>query len=111
MSCGVWPLSAGVDFGHVKVDLTLASQLKVRLPHFPLSREDEEDDAQLLATVEQEARNILGGYTRAEHEACVASLPNNGGLNHVLKVAGVSYGPSGAHFCGGSKEEESRCYC
>jgi hypothetical protein len=25
MSCGIWPLSAGVDFEHVKVDLTLIS--------------------------------------------------------------------------------------
>jgi hypothetical protein len=25
VSCGVWPLAAGVDFEHVKVDLTLVS--------------------------------------------------------------------------------------
>jgi hypothetical protein len=63
------------------------------LPNFPLHREDGEDDVQFLARVEQEARNIMGGYTRAEHEACNASLPNNGRLNCVLEVAGVGYGP------------------
>jgi hypothetical protein len=92
VSCGIWLLSAGVDFVHVKVDSTPALLVKVPLPHFPLSRE-EEDDAQLLVRVEQEARNIVGGYTRVEHEAYVASLSNNGRLNHVLKVVGVSYGP------------------
>jgi hypothetical protein len=64
----------------------------IPLPRFLLSHEDGEDDAQLLARVKQEARNILGSYTRIEHKACVANLSNNGRLNHVLKVAGVSYG-------------------
>jgi hypothetical protein len=63
------------------------------LPNFPLLNEDGEDDVQLLARVEQEARNIVGGYTRAEHEACVGSLPNNGCMNRMLKVVGVAYGP------------------
>jgi hypothetical protein len=31
VSCGVWPLSAGVDFELVKVDLTLVSQLIAKL--------------------------------------------------------------------------------
>jgi hypothetical protein len=55
--------------------------------------EDGEDDAQLLARVEQEARNIMGSYTHAEHKARVASLLNNGHLNCIVEVAGVSYGP------------------
>jgi hypothetical protein len=93
VSCGVWPLSAGVDFEQVKVNLTPVSQLKVPLPNVPLSREDGEDDAQILARVKQEARNIVGGYTRMKHEACIASLPNNGLLNRVLEVVGVAYGP------------------
>jgi hypothetical protein len=93
MSCGVWPLYAGVDFEHANVDLSPTSQLKVPLPNFPLSREDDEDDTHLLARVEREARNIVGGYTRGEHEACITSLPNNGHLNRVLEVAGVSYEP------------------
>jgi hypothetical protein len=87
--CGIWPLSAGVDFEHVKVDLTLVSQLKVPLPNFPMRHKD---DVRFLARVKQEARNIVGGYTRMEHKACIASLPNNDRLNHVLEVMGVGYG-------------------
>jgi hypothetical protein len=93
LSCGVWPLSAGVDFEHVKVDFTLVSWLKNPLPNFPLCREGEEDDVRFLARVEQEARNIVDGYMRVEHEACLTSIPNNGLLNHVLELVGVSYGP------------------
>jgi hypothetical protein len=93
VSFGVWLLSASVDFEHVKVDLTSVSQLRIPLPNFPLCREYEEDDVQFLTRVEQEARNIVGGYTRMEHEAYIASIPNNGCLNHVLKVVGVGYGP------------------
>jgi hypothetical protein len=93
VSCGIWPLSIGVDFEQVKVDLTPFSQHKVPLLNFPLSHEDGEDDVQLLARDEQKDRNIMGGYTHTEHEAYIASLPNNGRLNHVLDVAGLAYGP------------------
>jgi hypothetical protein len=89
MSCGIWLLSAGVDFEHVKVGVTPASQLTVLLPSFPLSCED---GVKLIVRVEQEARNIMGGYVHAEHEACTTSLPNNGRLNRVLEVVGVAYG-------------------
>jgi hypothetical protein len=58
-----------------------------------LSHKDGEDDVQLLARADQEARNIVGGYTCMEHEACIASLPNNGHFNRVLEVVGLSYGP------------------
>jgi hypothetical protein len=58
VSCGIWPLAGDVSFKHVKVGLTPVSKLKVPLPIFPLSHEDEEeDDARFLARVEQEARN------------------------------------------------------
>jgi hypothetical protein len=93
VSCGVWTISAGVDFEHVKVDLTPVSQLKIPLPNFPLHREDDEDDVQFLTRVEQEAGNIVGSYIRTEHEASIASIPNNGCLNPVLEVARVGYGP------------------
>jgi hypothetical protein len=97
ISYRVWPLSAGVNFENVKVDVTPVSQLKIPLPNFPLRHKDEEDDVQFLTRVEQKARNILGGYTCTEHEAYIASLPNNGHLNRILKVAGVSYGPHLVH--------------
>jgi hypothetical protein len=88
--CGVWLLAADVSFEHVKADLTPVSKLNVPLPRFPLCRED---DAHFLARVEQEARNIGGSYTCTKNEACIASLPNNGHLNHVLKIVGVVYVP------------------
>jgi hypothetical protein len=93
VSCGVWPLPANVSFEQVKVGLTLVSKLKVPLPRFPLSREDEEDDACFLVRVEQEARNIVGNYMCVEHEAYVNGLPHNGWLNRVLELPGVAYGP------------------
>jgi hypothetical protein len=93
VSCGVWPLPANVSFEQVKVGLTPVSKLKVPLPRFPLSREDEEDDACFLARVEQEARNIVGNYMCVEHEAYVNGLPHNGWLNRVLELPGVAYGP------------------
>jgi hypothetical protein len=73
--------------------LTLVSNLKVPLPRFSLSREDQDDDTSFLARVEQEARNIVGSYMRGDHEACVAGLQNNGRLNHVLELTRVAYGP------------------
>jgi hypothetical protein len=60
VSCGVWPLAAGINFEHVKVGVTPVSKLKVPLPGFPLSCEDGEDDIKFLARVEQEARVIMG---------------------------------------------------
>jgi hypothetical protein len=52
VSCGVWPLGGDVSFEHVKVDLTPVLNLKVPLPRFSLSREDEEDGTRFLARVE-----------------------------------------------------------
>jgi hypothetical protein len=49
MSCGVWPLAAAVNFEQVKVGLTPISKLKVPLPRFPLSHED---DVKFLTRVE-----------------------------------------------------------
>jgi hypothetical protein len=93
LSYGVWLLCAGVDFEHVKVDFTLILQLKISLPNFPLCRKGEEDDVRFLARVKQEARYIVDGYTHVEHETCLTSIPNNGRLNRVLELTGVSYGP------------------
>jgi hypothetical protein len=72
--CGVWPQAIGVNFEHVKVRETLVSKLKVPLPRFPLRRKDDEYDTEFLARVEQEARVIVGSYTRMEHEACIFGL-------------------------------------
>jgi hypothetical protein len=52
--CGVWPLAAGVNFEQVKVGVTPISKLTHRLPRFPISQKDDEDDIKFFATVEQE---------------------------------------------------------
>jgi hypothetical protein len=93
VSCGVRPLAAGVNFEQVKVSLTPISKLKVPLPRFLLSHEDDVDGVKFLARVEQEARVIVGSYTRTEHKACIAGLQNNGRLNRVRELTGVAYGP------------------
>jgi hypothetical protein len=93
VSCGVWPLAAGVNFEQVKVGSTPILKLKVPLPRFLLSHEDDEDDVKFLERVEQEARVIMGSYTCTEHEACIAGLQNNGRLNRVLELMRVAYGP------------------
>jgi hypothetical protein len=74
LSCRVWPLAADVSFKHEKVGLTPISKPKVPLSRFPLSHEDGEDDTRFLVRVEQEARNIVGSYRPAEHDACVSGL-------------------------------------
>jgi hypothetical protein len=93
LSCGIWPLSTGIDFEHVKVDFNLVSWLKMLLPKFPKRRQGEKDDVRFLERVEQEARNIVGSYMRTKNEAYLASIPNNDRLNRVLELTGVSYGP------------------
>jgi hypothetical protein len=49
VSCDIWPLAADVSFEYVKVGLTPVSKLKVHLPRFPLSCED---DIRFLVRVE-----------------------------------------------------------
>jgi hypothetical protein len=93
VSCGVWPLAAGVNFEQVKVGVTPVSKLKVPLPGFTLCHKDDEDYIKFLVRVEQEAKVIVGSYMCTEHEACMAHLHNNGRLNRVLEFTVVAYGP------------------
>jgi hypothetical protein len=73
---------------------TPISKLKVPLPKFTVvHKDDNEDDVQFLARVELEAKDIVGGYTKAEHDACLAHVRNGGRLNRVFELAGVAYGP------------------
>jgi hypothetical protein len=55
-------------------------------------KDDNEDDVQFLVRVELEAEGIVGSYTKAEHDACLAHVHNRGRLNRVFELAGVSYG-------------------
>jgi hypothetical protein len=46
-----------------------------------------------LARVELDAEGVVGSDTHLERDACVASLRNEGHLNHVFDLAGVAYRP------------------
>jgi hypothetical protein len=52
VSCGVWLLAASGIFEQAKVNVMPISKLKVPLPRFPLSHEDDEDNIKFLARVE-----------------------------------------------------------
>jgi hypothetical protein len=87
-------LSAGVSFDGITDGVTPVSRVKLPLPKFCTVRSNAEDDVQFLARVELEAKSVVAGYSHPEHDACVASLPNIGQLNHVFELAGVECGPS-----------------
>jgi hypothetical protein len=90
----MYPLAAGAGFDRVAMCTTSVSMLKVLLPKFTTVRKDDnKDDVQFLARVELEAEGIVGSYTKPEHDACLAHLPNGGRLNHAFELTGVTYGP------------------
>jgi hypothetical protein len=93
LACVMYPLSISISFEGITNNVTRVSRVKLPLSKFHTIRSDEEDDVQFLAMVELEAESVVGGYSRPEHDACVASLPNGGLLNRVFKLAGVAYGP------------------
>jgi hypothetical protein len=94
IACGMYPLAAGIGFDRVATRMTLVSKLKVPLPKFTaVCKDDNEDDVQFLARVELEAEGIVGSYTKAEHDACLAHICNGGRLNRIFDFAGVAYGP------------------
>jgi hypothetical protein len=59
---------------------------------FALIMSEDESEAQFLVKVELEAENVVGSYSRAEHDACIKSLPNGSCLNRVFEMAGIAYG-------------------
>jgi hypothetical protein len=36
---------------------------------------------------------VIGRYTRGEHQACIETLPNRGRVNRVFEYAGMPYEP------------------
>jgi hypothetical protein len=88
----MYPLSACVSFEGLTDGVTLVSRVRLPLPMFCAVRTDDEDDVQFLARAALEAESVVGGYSRPEHDACVASLPNGGRLNRVFELVGVAYG-------------------
>jgi hypothetical protein len=91
LACGKYPLVAGVSFDRVTDGVTPVSRLKLPLPKFVVIKKDDEDDVQFLARVELDFEGVVGSYTYLEHNACVASLCNEGCLNCVFELA---LGPS-----------------
>jgi hypothetical protein len=94
IACGMYPLAVDAGFNRVATRTTSVSKLKVLLPKFiAIHKDNNEDDVQFLARVELEAEGIVGSYTKAKHDACLAHMRNGGWLNHVFELAGVAYGP------------------
>jgi hypothetical protein len=94
IACSMYPLAVGASFDRVATRTTPVSKLKVPLSKFATVRKDDnEDDVQFLARVELEAEDIVGSYTKVEHDACLAHVCNRGRLNRVFELAGVTYGP------------------
>jgi hypothetical protein len=93
IACGMYPLAVDAGFDRVAMRSMLVSKLKVPLPKFiVVHNDDNEDDVHFLARVELEAKGIVGSYTKAEHDACLAHIRNGCRLNHVFELAGVAYG-------------------
>jgi hypothetical protein len=111
LACEMYPLSACVSFEGITDGVTLVSRVRLPLPMFCAVRTDDEDDVQFLARAALEAESVVGGYSRPEHDACVASLPNGGRLNRVFELVGVAYGPDRClvGLYQGFEKKESQC--
>jgi hypothetical protein len=93
LACGMLPLSANFGFTEIVDGETPMSKVVVLLPEFPLTRFEGQSNDYFLVRVELDAENVVGSYSRAEHDACIQALPNGGCLNRVFERAGVAYGP------------------
>jgi hypothetical protein len=72
---------------------TLVSKVVVALPEFPLARFEGESNYHFLVRVELGAENVVGGYSRTEHDVYIKVLLNGGRFNRVFEKAGVAYAP------------------
>jgi hypothetical protein len=68
---------------------------KVTLPllEFSVAKLQGESNDHFLVMVEIGVENVVGSYGRAEHDAYLKALSNEGQLSRVLEKAGVAYGP------------------
>jgi hypothetical protein len=82
-----------VNFGFTKIvdGETLVSKVLLPLPLFPLAMLQGESNDHFLVRVELDVENVVGSYGRAEHDALIKAMPNEGRLNRVFKKAGVAY--------------------
>jgi hypothetical protein len=81
LACGMLPLLVNFGFGEIADGETPISKVVVPLPDLPFARVAGESNKCFLARVELEVENIVGGYSRVEHDACMKSLRNGGRLN------------------------------
>jgi hypothetical protein len=93
MACGFFPLSASFTLGEDANGQTPVSKLTLPLPEFPVARLPREMADGFQMRVELAAVNVVGRYTRGEHDACIAVVLNDGHLNRVFEQGGVPYGP------------------
>jgi hypothetical protein len=83
LACGLFPASIG--FSEITDGETLASKVTLPLPEFPLTKFRGESDDHFRVRVELDVENVVGTYSRPEHDACVLALLNGGRLNRVFK--------------------------
>jgi hypothetical protein len=70
IDCGMYPLATGSGFDRVATRMTLIYKSKVPLLKFvAVHKDDNEDDILFLARVKLEAEDIVGSYTKPEHDA------------------------------------------
>jgi hypothetical protein len=90
---GMFPLSTSFSFAEVMNGETPVVKVTLPLPVFPLAKIQGESDDHFLARLELGAENVVGSYSRAEHNVWIQSLPNGGRLNQVFEKAGVGTVP------------------
>jgi hypothetical protein len=76
LACALYPFSASFSLRDGVDGVTPILKLKVSLPMFRAVHYDEEDNVKFLARVELEVENIVGSYSRPEHDACTKCLLN-----------------------------------
>jgi hypothetical protein len=106
MACGLFPLSASFSLDEVVNSEMPVLKLTLPLPEFPVARLLGEKADGFWVRVELVAVNVVGRYTRGEHDACIAVVPNDGRLNRVFEQGGVPYEPRLVPDSKASKEEE-----
>jgi hypothetical protein len=84
LACGLFPLSAWFSFGKIIDGEMPVSKVALPLPEFLLAKLQGETNDHFQERVDLDAENDVGGYIRAEHDACILSLPNGGQFNWVF---------------------------
>jgi hypothetical protein len=81
MACRLFPLVASFGLGEIADGETPVSKILLPLSEFPVARLPDETNDHFCTWVELAVENVVGRYARGEHDACIATLPNEGRLN------------------------------